>query len=109
MDSTAENEASADTNGGLNVWQLDDDLEYDCNCPGPPPPVFKIPPPPRPPFMPEIDCSDFNTQDFDSCDLMTVSMRNNGFILIPPFTSYLIMIAASNIPFRCRHLRKFEL
>lgn len=62
------------------LWDMDS-ADYECDCPGPPPPVFRLPPPPRPPFLHEItDCSEAPLLDLDTCE-MTVSIRLE-FILL---------------------------
>lgn len=54
------------------LWDMDS-ADYECDCPGPPPPVFKLPPPPRPPFLHELaDCSEAPLLDLETCDAMPV-------------------------------------
>lgn len=55
------------------LWDMDS-ADYECDCPGPPPPVFHLPPPPRPPFLHELaDCSEAPLLDLETCDAMPVS------------------------------------
>lgn len=69
------NDAGEADNSLPALWELDSP-EYECDCPGPPPPPFRIPPPPRPPFLSEVaDCSEVTIADYESCDVMTVSVH----------------------------------
>ncbi|XP_046688040.1 uncharacterized protein LOC124373735 [Homalodisca vitripennis] len=63
----------ADTDSPLPaLWDMDS-ADYECDCPGPPPPVFHLPPPPRPPFLHEVaDCSEAPLLDLETCDAMPV-------------------------------------
>jgi hypothetical protein len=57
------------------VWDMDS-ADYECDCPGPPP-EFRLPPPPRPPFLQEssgADCSEAPIPDVETCDAVPVSM-----------------------------------
>ncbi|XP_065331493.1 uncharacterized protein pxb isoform X2 [Cloeon dipterum] len=45
--------------------------EVDCDCPGPPP-EFRLPPPPRPPFLQEPHCSENSLSEFEVCDAVPV-------------------------------------
>ncbi|XP_059473328.1 uncharacterized protein LOC132195391 isoform X2 [Neocloeon triangulifer] len=54
-------EASMELNGS----------EVDCDCPGPPP-EFRLPPPPRPPFLQEPHCSENALSEFETCDAVPV-------------------------------------
>lgn len=55
------------------LWDMDS-ADYECDCPGPPPPLFQLPPPPRPPFLHELaDCSEAPLLDLETCDAMPVS------------------------------------
>ncbi|XP_075223653.1 putative Hedgehog signaling attenuator pxb [Lycorma delicatula] len=54
------------------LWDMDS-ADYECDCPGPPPPAFHLPPPPRPPFLHELaDCSEAPLLDLETCDTMPV-------------------------------------
>uniref|UniRef100_A0A1B6DNV5 Uncharacterized protein n=1 Tax=Clastoptera arizonana TaxID=38151 RepID=A0A1B6DNV5_9HEMI len=51
------------------LWDMDS-ADYECDCPGPPPPVFRLPPPPRPPFHHEVaDCSEASLLDLETCEM----------------------------------------
>lgn len=65
----------ADTDSSLSpLWDMDS-ADYECDCPGPPPPVFHLPPPPRPPFLHEVaDCTEAPLMDLETCDAMPVSI-----------------------------------
>ncbi|GLV39715.1 pxb [Carabus blaptoides fortunei] len=41
----------------------------DCDCPGPPP-EFLLPPPPRPPFLQDMYCSEDPLPDLETCDAL---------------------------------------
>lgn len=62
------------------LWDMDS-ADYECDCPGPPPPAFHLPPPPRPPFLHELaDCSEAPLLDLETCDTMPVSiLSRTGF------------------------------
>ncbi|XP_054263139.1 uncharacterized protein LOC128986677 [Macrosteles quadrilineatus] len=66
----------ADTDSSLSpLWDMDS-ADYECDCPGPPPPVFHLPPPPRPPFLHEVaDCTE-TPMEIETCDAMTVIDAN---------------------------------
>ena len=56
------------------LWDMDS-ADYECDCPGPPP-EFRIPPPPRPPFLQDTsgtDCSETPLLDLETCDAVPVS------------------------------------
>lgn len=67
-------EMGADTDSPLPaLWDMDS-ADYECDCPGPPPPQFHLPPPPRPPFLHEVaDCSEAPLLELETCDTMPVS------------------------------------
>ncbi|KAL1461667.1 hypothetical protein WDU94_013539 [Cyamophila willieti] len=61
------------------LWDMDSADYYECDCPGPPPPEFRLPRPPQPPpeflnavigGVTEPDCSESNTlaDDLLYCD-----------------------------------------
>ncbi|KAK7793452.1 hypothetical protein R5R35_001179 [Gryllus longicercus] len=52
------------------LWDMDG-ADYECDCPGPPP-EFRLPPPPRPPFLQESDCSEGPLLDLETCDAVPV-------------------------------------
>lgn len=65
----------------MNMWELLNDQDHyldvfhvDCDdeCSGPgPPPVFRLPPPPRPPFLQvSSHCTDDPLPDIEICDAM---------------------------------------
>ena len=62
------------------MWEMiesDYDLECDndCGLPGPPP-IFNLPPPPRPDFITELDkCSEHALSDFEMCEAIPVSFK----------------------------------
>lgn len=54
------------------VWDMES-ADYECDCPGPPPP-FQVPPPPRPPFLLDADCSELPLSDLETCEAVPVSI-----------------------------------
>lgn len=56
------------------MFESDYDIECDNEC-GPGPPIFNLPPPPRPDFMQELDkCSENSLSDFEMCEAIPVSL-----------------------------------
>lgn len=53
------------------MWAMDGG-GADCDCPGPPP-EFLLPPPPRPPFLQDVYCSEDPLPDLETCDALPVS------------------------------------
>lgn len=48
----------------------------DCDCTGAPPPVFMLPPPPRPPFLQnDFYCNEDPLPDIEICDALPVSLN----------------------------------
>lgn len=58
------------------LWEMFEsnyDTECDNEC-GPGPPIFNLPPPPRPDFLQELDkCSENSLSDFEMCEAIPVS------------------------------------
>lgn len=54
-------------------WDMDSP-DYECDCPGPPP-EFRLPPPPRPPFLQDGDCSEGPLADLETCEAVPVSIH----------------------------------
>ncbi|XP_066998451.2 uncharacterized protein pxb [Anabrus simplex] len=52
------------------LWDMDS-ADYECDCPGPPP-EFRLPPPPRPPFLQDLDCSESPLPELETCDAVPV-------------------------------------
>ncbi|XP_065221642.1 uncharacterized protein pxb isoform X2 [Planococcus citri] len=87
------NDAGEADNSLPALWELDSP-EYECDCPGPPPPLFKIPPPPRPPFLSEVaDCSEVTIADYESCDNMPVI--DAGYHSNPAIPTLTILVICS--------------
>lgn len=59
------------------MWEMfesDYDFECDNECDGPGPPIFNLPPPPRPDFLQELDkCSENALSDLEMCEAIPVS------------------------------------
>lgn len=59
------------------MWEMiDSDFDIDCGneCGPGPPPMFRIPPPPRPPFLQEVSkCSEDALNDYEMCEAIPVS------------------------------------
>ena len=59
------------------MWEMiDTDFDIDCGneCGPGPPPLFRIPPPPRPPFLQEVsECSEDALNDYEMCKAIPVS------------------------------------
>lgn len=54
-----------------DMWSMEA-AGADCDCPGPPP-EFLLPPPPRPPFLQDVYCSEDPIPDIETCDALPVS------------------------------------
>lgn len=59
--------------GERAVWDMDS-ADHECDCPGPPP-QFHLPPPPRPPYLIDSDCSDNPISDLETCKAVPVSIN----------------------------------
>lgn len=74
------------------MWEMiDSDFDIECGneCFGPgPPPEFRIPPPPRPPFLQEISkCTEEPLADFEMCQAIPVSGKR--LFLMPSGSKFL--------------------
>ena len=62
------------------MWEMFEseyDLECDNDCGPGPPPIFNLPPPPRPDFLHELDkCSENSLSDYEMCEAIPVSQKN---------------------------------
>ena len=51
------------------------EVECDNECGAGPPPIFNLPPPPRPDFMQELStCSENSLSDYEMCEAIPVSI-----------------------------------
>lgn len=59
------------------MWEMfesDYDVECDNDCGPGPPPIFNLPPPPRPDFLQDLDkCSENSLSDYEMCEAIPVS------------------------------------
>ncbi|KAF4520922.1 hypothetical protein B566_EDAN008897 [Ephemera danica] len=51
--------------------------DVECECPGPPP-EFRLPPPPRPPFLQEPECSENSLADYETCDAVPLYISKSA-------------------------------
>lgn len=58
--------------GERAMWDMDS-ADHECDCPGPPP-QFHLPPPPRPPFLIDSECSENPISDLETCEAVPVSI-----------------------------------
>lgn len=81
---------------------IDSDFDIECGneCFGPgPPPEFRIPPPPRPPFLQEISkCTEEPLADFEMCQAIPVSGKR--LFLMPSgsifFSIFIYLVGSSS-------------
>lgn len=57
------------------MFETDYEIECDNDCGPGPPPIFNLPPPPRPDFLHELDkCSENSLSDYEMCEAIPVSL-----------------------------------
>lgn len=66
------------------MWEMfesDFDLQCDNDCE--PPPIFNLPPPPRPDFLSDLSkCSESSLSDYEMCEAIPVSLiRFDAFLI----------------------------
>lgn len=58
------------------MYESDYDIECDNECGPGPPPIFNLPPPPRPDFLNELEhCSENSLSDYEMCEAIPVSLN----------------------------------
>lgn len=61
------------------MWEMfesDYEIECDNDCGPGPPPIFNLPPPPRPDFLHELEkCSENSLSDYEMCEAIPVSRK----------------------------------
>lgn len=94
------------------IWSMDCSDFGDPECPGPPPPVFHLPPPPRPPFLHDLpDCS----LDLETCNAMPVidaeyhsspALPSVAVIVVSTLFGLVMVLIAT--AFLCKHKKKMQ-